>query len=99
MLAAEDSLFAKTYIKPNKSISECCRYIFQEAKKQAVNGCCALEDDAVYQMAIHYYDEDSIVVDKAPVRSKVVVKAPTPKPEPKKPKYVQLSLFDFDNES
>lgn len=91
--ASEDTLFAITYTKPNKSISECCKYIFQEARKQAVGNCAALADDVVFGMAVHYYDEDDIVVEKKEIQSKVVV---TPKPvEKPKPQNFQLSLFDL----
>lgn len=39
--AKEDSLFAETYKKENKSIEECCKYIMQQAQKmynKRVNG-------------------------------------------------------------
>lgn len=75
--AQEDALFRVTYAKKNKSIKECCAYIRQEAKKQAVKGCTVLSDDEVYGMAVHYYDEDSIKVKDAP---KATVKTPTKTP-------------------
>lgn len=62
--AAEDSLFAITLKKPNKNIDECCQYIIGEVKKQAKEGACFLEDNVVYGMAVHYYDEDDIEIDK-----------------------------------
>ncbi|MBV3865805.1 Cas9 inhibitor AcrIIA9 family protein [Phocaeicola coprocola] len=33
--AKTDSLFAETYKKANKSIKECCKYIYSRARKQA----------------------------------------------------------------
>lgn len=67
-MAKEDTIFAKTYAKENKSIKECCRYITQEVAKSRKNqSCVAVTDDEVYGMAIHYYDEDDIKVDKQPV--------------------------------
>lgn len=62
-LAEEDEAFAKSYQKPNKSISECCKYICQEVERNR-NGakCVACSDQEVYGLAIHYYDEDDIVV-------------------------------------
>lgn len=75
--AQDDPLFAPTYAKKNKSLKECCAYIMQEAKKQAVKGCAAVSDDVVYGWAVHYYDEDSIKVNSAP---KAKVTAPTPTP-------------------
>lgn len=45
--AKEDSLFAETYKKANKSIKECCKYIYSKArsKRQADgNGRSQLEN-------------------------------------------------------
>lgn len=33
--AKTDSLFAETYKKANKSIKECCKYIYSQARKLA----------------------------------------------------------------
>lgn len=60
-LAKTDKLFAKTFAKKNKSIKECCNYIMGEAKKAVKGGkCIALSDEEVYNLAVHYYDEDDI---------------------------------------
>ena len=60
--AREDSLFAETYKKANKSIKECCRYIISRARK--LGGTAVAVDDAtVYGWAVHYYDEDNIKVE------------------------------------
>lgn len=63
--AEEDPQFAASYTKPNKSIEECCKYIFQEVEKGKKKGerCVGVSDDEVFGLAIHYYDEDDIVVD------------------------------------
>lgn len=58
--AEEDSLFAVTYAKENKSLEECISYIMGEMLKASVNiqsgvKGCGMEDDAVYSMAVHYY--------------------------------------------
>ncbi|MBR1783999.1 MAG: PcfK-like family protein [Bacteroidales bacterium] len=62
--AAEDELFAKSYAKENKSLEECCLYILGEAMKKAVEfergKAAVMDDDAVYGLAVHYYDEDDI---------------------------------------
>ena len=60
--AASDELFAKTYAKKNKSIDECCNYILSEAKKQG--SAVAMTDEEVYNLAVHYYDEDDLKVEK-----------------------------------
>lgn len=61
-VAEKDKLFAVTYAKKNKSIDECVNYIIGEARKRAHSGVAAISDADVYNMAIHYYDEDDIKV-------------------------------------
>lgn len=109
--AKEDSLFAETYKKANKSIKECCKYIYSRARKLAAGGnAVGIDDATVYGWAVHYYDEDEIKVDKVqervevatpdPVPSAKVESAVQPKPKKKTKKELfdeqrQLSLFDF----
>lgn len=99
--ASEDELFAKSYAKKNKSIEECCEYIISQAKKQAVKGCAMIEDDVVFNWAVHYYDEDDIKIEKSSgVKATVSTSAPkrveVPKAKlkvAKKEDVGQLSLF------
>lgn len=56
-VAQTDKLFAETLKKPNKTIDGCINYIYSEVKK---TGRCGWKDEEVFNMAIHYYDEDSI---------------------------------------
>lgn len=106
--AKTDSLFAETYRKANKSIEECIKYIYSQARKLAKGGNEVGVDDAtVYGWAVHYYDEDDIKVDKVKERVEVVapaaepVRAEQPKPQPKpvqkrkrgEDNSLQLSLF------
>lgn len=96
-LAKNDELFAKTYAKKNKSLKECCNYIMAEAQKAAKGGkCIALSDEEVYNLAVHYYDEDDI---KAPdevkgasvaVSAKVAKEKPEPKARAKRTKAAKL---------
>ncbi|MEG0889995.1 PcfK-like family protein [Bacteroides sp.] len=67
--AKEDSLFAVSFAKPNKSIKECCTYILGEARKRG--NAVAISDEEVYGMAVHYYDENNIKVAKMPANVKV----------------------------
>ena len=60
--AMTDPLFAPNLQKPNKSIEECITYIMSEVQK---SGCNGFDDDEIYSMAVHYYDEDDIEVGKA----------------------------------
>ena len=101
--AADDPLFAVTFAKPNKTITECCKYIKQEAQKIKDGNVAIVEEATVYGWAKHYYDEDDIKIEAAPA-AKVVAPKPAPKPEPKKPEPEQprkpqvgdqLSIFDF----
>lgn len=61
--AQEDNLFAVSYAKTNKNLGECCDYIIGEAKKRGGNAV-AMTDDEVFGLAVHYYDEDNIKVNK-----------------------------------
>lgn len=98
-LAANDPLFAQTLNKENKNIDECINYILGEVMK---SGCNGFADEEIFNMAIHYYDEDDIKVGKVSAQ-KVVVnhtdlglnetsKTPKekPKPEAKKSKIVKI---------
>ena len=77
--AKEDSLFAETYKKANKSIKECCKYIYSRARKLAAGGnAVGIDDAAVYGWAVHYYDEDEIKVDKVQERVEVATPAAEP---------------------
>lgn len=60
--AANDELFAVTYVKPGKSIDECCRYILGEANKRG--NAVFMSDEEVYGLAVHYYDEENIKIKK-----------------------------------
>jgi regulatory protein YycH of two-component signal transduction system YycFG len=65
-------------------LDSCCQYITSQAKKQAKNGCAAIEDAVVYGWAVHYYQEDSVVIEKTNVK-KVVAKKETTTPKEVKP--------------
>lgn len=62
--AQEDTLFAASYAKPNKSIDECFDYIIGEVRKKG--SAVYMSDEEVFGMAVHYYDEDNIKVSKLP---------------------------------
>lgn len=61
--AATDELFAPLFANPNKSIDECCKYIICEVHKSGMNG---FDDDEIFGMAVHYYDENEIEVGNHP---------------------------------
>lgn len=97
-LAKEDKLFANTYSKSNKNLDECCDFIKNEAQKRAKNGCAVLSDKEVYNLAVHYYDEDEITA--KPNSADVVVsnseKKKSSKPKAKVKKTVAKVDDDFD---
>jgi len=55
--ANTDEQFAKSFAKPGKSIDECCNFILNTVR---ATGCNGFEDDEIYGMAVHYYDEDEL---------------------------------------
>ncbi|MDY3943096.1 MAG: PcfK-like family protein [Alloprevotella sp.] len=67
--AMSDPLFAPNLAKPHKNIEDCVCYILNQVK---ASGCCGFEDDEIYSMAVHYYDEDELEVG-SPVSCNVVV--------------------------
>ena len=68
-VASKDSLFAKSLKKANKNLKECINYIYDTVKK---SGRIGFNDDEIFNMAIHYYDEDDIKNVK-PLNCKVIV--------------------------
>lgn len=71
--ASTDELFAVTYSKKNKSIEGCCEYILGEASKRG--SAVQMSDEEVYGMAVHYYDEDDIKINKVSGSSKILAPA------------------------
>lgn len=67
--AMTDDLFASRYANPAKNIDDCITYILNEVQKSGMNG---FDDDEIYSMAMHYYDEDDIEIGK-PISCKVIV--------------------------
>ena len=92
-MAQQDFAFAERYKDEKKSLDECVKYIMAEAKKQAKNGCAAIEDAVVYGWAVHYYQEENIKVD-----DKVKAKVVTPKADkPKEVKSIKALVKDKES--
>lgn len=81
-MASQDPNFRKRYEDGQKSMNDCIRYITQQARKQAVNGCAAISDDDVLQMAVHYYQEKDV----NPTKEEIKAEIKTSKPKQEKPK-------------
>jgi hypothetical protein len=67
--AIEDPLFATSYSNPKKNIDDCITYILNTVKNSGING---YTDDEVFNMAVHYYDEETIDIG-AEINCQVVV--------------------------
>lgn len=70
--ALNDSAFAQRFSKETKNIESCFNYIFGEVKK---TGFCAFDNQEIFDMAVKYYNDDSIGT-PAPINCKVVVNQP-----------------------
>lgn len=95
--AASDPQFAGRYANPKKSIDECCKYITGEAYARQQNGVAVLSDEDVYGMAVHYYDEDEIVIRPLAQKAQTKLKTAKEKAEAKRKKEEAMfagSLFD-----
>jgi len=55
--ANTDEQFAKSFAKENKNIDECINFILNTVKE---SGCCGFDDEEIYGIAVHYYDEDEL---------------------------------------
>lgn len=70
--AQSDTVFARSLAKETKNIESCFNYIFGEVKK---TGLCAFDNQEIFDMAVKYYNDDSIGT-PAPINCKVVVNQP-----------------------
>ena len=68
--ADEDPFFEVKYQNEKKNLKDCVTYILNKVQKMGVNG---FEDDEIYGMAMHYYDEENIEVGKDIKGGQVVV--------------------------
>lgn len=76
-VANTDELFAKTFSKPYKNIDDCATYILNEVKK---SGRMGFADDEIFNLAIHYYDEETVEIGK-PLTAKVIINRPLTTPQ------------------
>ncbi len=69
-MAKSDVLFAVKYANPSKSMDDCVTYILNQVQK---SGCNGFEDDEIFGMAVHFWEENEIEVGKPLTNCKVVV--------------------------
>lgn len=55
------------YNNPEKGLLEMWKFIKDEAKERAINGVAVMNDEEVYSIAIHYFDESN---EKLKIKSK-----------------------------
>ena len=92
--ARAKTLFAKAYAKPNKSIDECITYILNEVQR---SGCNGFEDNEIFGMAVHYWDEDNLDAGKK-INCKVVVNHTVELTEKEKQELKEKARNDFYTE-
>lgn len=71
--AKNDEQFAHSYAKANKNIDECFDYVIGEVRKRG--NAVYMTDAEVFGLAVHYYDEDDIKINKLPKGTKVSASA------------------------
>ena len=65
-----DLLFSFRYSLPEKKLEDCINYILNQVQK---SGCNGFHDDEIFGMAVHFYDEDNIEIDKPMHNAQVAV--------------------------
>lgn len=104
-VATEKTDFEAKVLSDDKSLNAAYSYIKDKAKALAVNGCACVEDSAVFDWLIEYYERDEAEYKAQQAAKKAKSKAKADKKEAKeeKPKEAtpkpesepQLSLLDF----
>lgn len=74
--AKNDEQFAQSYAKTNKNIDECFDYVIGEACKRG--NAVYMTDAEVFGLAVHYYDEDDIKINRLPKGTKVSASSSAP---------------------
>lgn len=90
--ATTDELFADKLQNPSKNIDDCITYVLNTVQK---SGCNGFDDDEIFNMAIHYYDEKNIEVGKAVTSGKVIVNHHVEITEEEKAEMKQKALDDI----
>ena len=75
-------------------MDECITYILNEVQR---SGCNGFNDDEIYSMAIHYYDEENIEVGN-PINCRVVVNHTVELTEEEKREARQNALRQYGQE-
>jgi len=83
------------YLNEEKSIKDMVDYIKGEAKKQAKNGYCYVEDEEVYEWGVKYFTKtnEELRIKKKIIPTPSEVKEKEKEIVPEKDIYGQLTLF------
>lgn len=92
--AADDPQFAERYAKEGKSIEQCCEYICGEVSASGFSG---FDDDEIFGMAVHYYDEDNLEIKPNRVQQ-VVVDYHVELTDEEKAELREKAIRDYQNE-
>ena len=65
-----DLLFSFRYSLPEKKLEDCITYILNQVQK---SGCNGFQDDEIFGMAVHFYDEDNIEIGKPMHNAQIAV--------------------------
>lgn len=68
-IAEIDDAFAEKYAAEGKTLDGCVDYILGQVQK---SGCNGFADDEIYGMAVHYYEEADLKVEKSSIGHVVV---------------------------
>lgn len=68
-IAEIDDAFAEKYTAEGKTLDGCVDYILGQVQK---SGCNGFADDEIYGMAVHYYEEADLKVEKSNISHVVV---------------------------
>lgn len=88
LCAVRDPKFKEKLENPKKSISDCITYILNQVQKSECNG---FQDEEIFGMAMHYYDEENVEV--KPILGGVQIKTNHPDPKVAKTKGSNPTIF------
>lgn len=89
------------YLNEEKSLKQMISFIKDSAQKEAKDGVAMIEDDVVYSMAIHYWDEpnEKLKLENVKVKTEEKIKKEQTKTKTTQKKdwspEGQLTLFDY----
>lgn len=93
--AEDDDRLRDRLYKEEKNIDDCVTYILNQVKQSQ---CCGFADEEIFDMALHYYDEDDIEIGEKIDSSRIVVNCRIELTEEEKEKERQKALQKYQDE-